>query len=64
MFRHHEQANLQVYLLYFELSFQCSVIKYKIAFNVSVIVSIIHKTSLVIVTVQELRMFVMLLYCI
>jgi len=34
MFRHHEQANLQVYIINFELSFESSVIKYKIVSNV------------------------------
>jgi hypothetical protein len=42
MFRHQEKANLQVYLYYFELSFECSVIKYKISFN---IISYYHHCS-------------------
>ena len=42
MFRHHEQANLQVSLLILELSFECCVIKYKFAFNVISFISITH----------------------
>ena len=64
MFRHHEQANLQVCLLILELSFECSVIKYKIAFNVISFISIIHTNSPVIETVQNLRLFVVPLFCI
>jgi len=56
----------QIYkcLLSFELSFECSVIKYKIAFNVISFISIIHTTWPGIVTVQNLRMFLVFLFCI
>jgi hypothetical protein len=57
MFRHFEEANLQECLLNFELSVECSVIKYKIFFHVISFISIIHTKCPLNVTVQNLRMF-------
>jgi len=45
MFRHHQQENVQVHLLNFQFSFECSVIKYKNAFNIISFISIIHTIS-------------------
>jgi len=64
MIRQHEQANLQVCVFMFVLSFVCSVIKYKIARSENKFDIMFHINCRIIVTVQELRMFVMLLYCI
>jgi len=58
MIRQHEQAHLQVCIFMFVLSFVYSVIKYKIARDVTSFVSIMHTNCRKIVTVQELRMFV------
>jgi len=58
MIRQHEQANLQVCVFMFVLSFVCSVIKNKIACNVTTFVSFIHTNCQKIVTVEELRKFV------
>ena len=58
MIRQHEQANLQVFVFMFVLSFVRNMTKYKTVYNVTTFFSIIHTKCRKIVTVQELRMFV------
>jgi hypothetical protein len=61
MIRQHEQAVFQLCLPSSFFSFVFGRIDYKIAFNVNKFFNIIHTNCTIIVTVQELRMFVMLL---
>ena len=64
MNRQHEQAIFQLRFLYCVLSSVTGKIKYKIAGSQTTFVRIDHTNVRTIVTVQELRMILKLLYCI
>ena len=64
MIRQHERAIFQLRLPYIVFSSVSGMIKYKIACSETAFVRIVHINIRKTVTVQQLRMFLTLLYCI